>query len=305
MADTLGTIGTVGGSALGGPIGGMVGGAVGSYLGSQLGGGSGKGPTTQGTSSSTYTPVLLNTQGGLFNTTFGPSGANIGYSPAMQDIQNRYLSQAGGITPLQQQYAQLGQGFLGQVGAFDPFAAAETQFNRLEAILNPAREQQRQAQESRLYAQGRLGSTGGGLEQQAFQTAIEQQRAQNLINALGQAQDIQGNLISRGTALSNMPIELQNQAIGNLLNIQGAGMQQLRGGAFGGGTTTGATSQYVQGPGLKQQIGEGLLQGGMGMFGQGLTGLFSGSPSSTGNVAPETNSSISSGTYFPGFGYTY
>lgn len=274
----------------------LAGGLAAGALGAAMGGGQGPGPTTQ-----TYQPYLTNISGGgLFNTAFGPGGATINLSPEMQAIQSGLFSQAQGLSPLQQQYQQLGQGFLGQVGAFDPFAAAETQFNRLEAILAPGREQQRQAQESRLYSQGRLGSTGGGLEQQAFQQAIENQRAMNLVNALGQAQDIQGNLINYGTTLSNMPISLQDQALSNLIGVQGAGLQQLRGGAFGGGVQT--TQQAY--PTLGQQVGTGLLMGGMDMFGQGLGGMFNPSPAtgtSPGNVSP----SIQSGAFYPGFGYTY
>lgn len=280
--------------ALGALAAPLAAGAASGVLGALMGGGQGSGGTSQ-----TYQPFLTNIQGGgLFNTSFGPQGANIALTPEMQAIQSGLFGQAQGATPLQQQYQQLGQGFLGQVGAFDPFAAAETQFNRLESILAPQREQQRQAQESRLYAQGRLGSTGGGIEQQAFQQAVENQRTQNLVNALGQAQDIQGNLISRGTALSNMPIDLQNQALANLLNVQGAGLQQLRGGAFGGGTQT---TQQVY-PSVGQQIGTGLLMGGLDMFGQGLSGMFRPSPAtgtSPGNVSPN----ISGGAFSPNFSF--
>lgn len=275
----------------------IIGGLATGALGAALGGGQGPGPTTQ-----TYQPYLTNISGGgLFNTAFTPQGATISLTPEMQAIQAGLFGQAQGLTPLQQQYAQLGQGFLGQIGAFDPFAAAETQFQRLEDILAPGREQQRQAQESRLYAQGRLGSTGGGLEQQAFQQAIEQQRAQNLINALGQAQDIQSGLLNKGLTLSNLPGTMQTQALSNLMGIQGAGMQQLQGGAFGGGVQT--TQQAY--PILTQQLGTGLLSGGMGMLGQGLentnwSGLFSPS-TATGNVPSST---LSSGAFYPGLGYT-
>lgn len=82
-------------------------------------------------------------------------------------------------------------GFLREAAATDPFDMAERQFARMEEILNPVREKERTSLEGRLLRQGRLGSTGGGETQGAFEEAIDQSRRQGLYDAFQQAQGVQ------------------------------------------------------------------------------------------------------------------
>lgn len=112
---------------------------------------------------------------------------------------------------------------------FDPFGAAEEQFQRMESILAPGRERAREAQEARLFAQGRLGSTGGSLEQQALGEAQEQSRRAQLVEALGQAQGIQRQAADIGLGIGGFGLQQQlagQQRAGQLADI-GFGMERL------------------------------------------------------------------------------
>lgn len=134
-----------------------------------------------------------------------------------------------------QSQALLGQatGAFGQMGTFDPNLMAAEQFRRMEDILAPERERARQAQESRLFAQGRLGATGGALEQEAFQSAIEQQRKTNLLQAFQEAYNRQAQLQQLGMGalgaagqLEQMPLQAYQAGLGLGEAQAGAGARQ-------------------------------------------------------------------------------
>jgi hypothetical protein len=59
-------------------------------------------------------------------------------------------------------------GFFGALGSFDPNQAAADYTNTLNARALPQEQQQRNQMEDRLFAQGRLGTTGGGVNQEAL-----------------------------------------------------------------------------------------------------------------------------------------
>jgi len=237
----------------------ILGGIGTSILGDALGGG--------GDSSQQSQQQMRNISGGgLFDTT---GAGQIALTPEMQAIQQGLFAQAGGQDRFQQQAGQLGQQFLGQVGSTDPFATAQTQFGRMEDILAPQRDQERMAQESRLFSQGRLGSTGGAQQQQALESAFLQQQQQGLYDALGQGQAIQGQQIERGAFLGQMPLSQQTQALNNLLGIQTGATQQLGQTALGGQTTT------APGVDVMGTLGTGLMTTGAEQLGQGFQGMFS------------------------------
>lgn len=132
---------------------------------------------------------------GLGSITYDKSkGITASLDPKYQALVQELLASRS-LSPesiaLGQQATQAGAGFLSAASSTDPFAMAEEQFNRLEAILQPGRERERTALEERLLSQGRLGSTGGGITEGAFQEAIEQSKRQNLYEAFGQAQGVQ------------------------------------------------------------------------------------------------------------------
>ncbi|NIV28779.1 MAG: hypothetical protein GWN58_04470 [Anaerolineae bacterium] len=89
--------------------------------------------------------------------------------------------------------AQAQQALAG-LGAFDPMAAAEERFGRLDEILQRRRDVDRSALESRLLAQGRLESTAGARQMGEFEAGIERERAQLLDRQFGEAQAAQANL---------------------------------------------------------------------------------------------------------------
>ena len=210
---------------------------------------------------------------------FEDGGVQTYLTPEMKAIQDQYIQQAGqfagqGQTALGAQAGALGEQFLGGIQA-DPFAAAETQFGRMEEILNPARQRQREALEGRLLKQGRLGSTGGTLQQEGLETAIDQSSSQNLAAALAQSQGLQQQQSALGTQLGLFGQQQQdvdfNQAQARLGGVQGfdqsalqylnvgagLGGRQMQGGALGGqfsmeGATAGTAAQLGAAAGQSQ-----------------------------------------------------
>lgn len=124
----------------------------------------------------------------------GKGGLTTYLSPEYQAAANQLMSASQGLLGQAQQA-------YGALGSFDPYQAAESQFQRLEAILAPERARQQEAMQSQLYAQGRLGSTGGSLTEQAYNQAVQQQQSQNLYNAFLQAQQTQQNLAGLGQGM--------------------------------------------------------------------------------------------------------
>ena len=240
------TVGGLAGTYFGGPAGGAAGSAIGGMLDDDSSGAAG---TMQGAAGAAGQAAAFNPYGvqGAFGTTsFDGNQANIQLSPQMQQIQDLYGQQALGFagqgqTALGTQAGALGQQFLGGIQA-DPFQAAETQFGRMEAILNPSRERQRESLEARLLKQGRLGSTGGALQQEGLETAIDQSRQQGLVNALQQSQALQMQQAGLGQQLGLFGQQQQdvgfNQAQARLGGMQGIDSQMLDylriGGALGG-----------------------------------------------------------------------
>jgi hypothetical protein len=107
-----------------------------------------------------------------------------GYDPATGQFSSN-LSQ-----PYQQNTAQaLGASnqAYGALGAQDFNGTMGQRYNALEALQEQDRLQANMNMEDRLYSQGRLGSTGGALQQNALMDAIGQQQMQNQNTAFGQA----------------------------------------------------------------------------------------------------------------------
>tara|TARA_R110000823_G_scaffold201784_1_gene332633 strand:+ start:6634 stop:7602 length:969 start_codon:yes stop_codon:yes gene_type:complete len=125
----------------------------------------------------------------------------------------------------QQQQMGIGQNYLGQLGNFqnNPFQATpfdlqgttQNQYNLLEGIQQPQRDQARLAQEERLFAQGRLGGTSGMQEQRNLQDAFGQQQSQNLASAFGQG--LAGQQQQYGQQLGQAQQQAaQQQLLGNI-----------------------------------------------------------------------------------------
>jgi len=115
---------------------------------------------------------------GAFNPATGKIEGQL--SPELQGIFDTGLSTAGafgsGLEQTGQQARDLSSGFLQQAGEFDPFAAAQTQFDRLDAILEPGRKSARTGTAAGLLSTGRLGGTAGNEVQATVEGEIERQR---------------------------------------------------------------------------------------------------------------------------------
>lgn len=181
-------------------------------------------------------------QSGIGGVSFQDGQATTSLDPRLQGMSNQLFG--------------LGQGFLGQLGSFDPMQATEQQFGLMESILNPGRERTRSSLQDQLLATGRLGSTGGGRTQEGLETSIEQSRRQGLYDAFGQAQQTQQHLAGLG---------------GGLLQ-QGLGIEQMPLGLIGMGGQLGGLKSQADIARARMIMGEGEAKAGQigGMFDEGM-----------------------------------
>jgi len=138
---------------------------------------------------------------------FNDSQATLGLAPELQDI---YAGAIGRQGLWGQQAANIG---------FNPFEAQDYFYQQQRELAAPEEERMRSALETRLAAQGRLGTTGGALEQEAFTKGLADSHAQQRHSALTQSQALIDNLLGResadiGTAQGLLNIPLQYAALG-------------------------------------------------------------------------------------------
>lgn len=187
-------------------------------------------------------------------------------SPELQRMYDQQLQQAsmfGGLVPgAGRGLALAGNRALGQLGSFDPFAAAEEQFSRLDAILEPGRQQARAGTAAGLLSSGRLGSTAGARTQAEVEGEIERQRQSLLGEQFMGAQQTQQNLANMALGLTQGGTQQQ------------AALQGLSQGALGGALSLDSQLQAALGLGSnvskpaavaqqEQGFGEQLVQGGI------------------------------------------
>lgn len=203
---------------------------------------------------------------GAFGTgSFANGEASGTLNPNMQLIQDRFGREARQFS----QQGQTGIGALADTGAMgfmqagmqaDPYALAQSQFGKMQEMLAPSRGRSRDALEARLMRQGRLGSTGGALSEQAQQTAFGQQDQRMMLDALQQGRADQTFQLGMGQQLGMFGQQQRdvgfNKAQSRLSGIQGMDAQLMSylqmGGAFGG-----------------RQAAAGAIQGQFGMQGAG------------------------------------
>ena len=186
----------------------------------------------------------------------------------MQAIFDQGQEQAGAFfSQVPQAGAQaqgMSEGFLGQAQEFDPFAAAETQFSRLDEILARSSGQERTGTQGALLASGRLGSSAGARVQGSLEQGIQDQRAQMLDRSFMQAQQVQDSLINRGTTLGAFGQQQQAglQALGTgALNTSLGLDAQQQGQLALGSNITKHEGQAAQQSGLQSIIQGGLTAG--------------------------------------------
>lgn len=155
--------------------------------------------------------------------------------PRIAGLGGQALTQAGGA--------------FGALGAFDPTQAAQERYGALEAIMAPSRERTRSELEARLLRQGRLGSTGGGVQQQSLESAFAEQQQQQALAAYEEARAQQQHLMGLGTGLGAfgtqmeaLPFQRAQSLLGVTTGLEKMPIDLLRlGGTFGqAGATAGA-----------------------------------------------------------------
>lgn len=172
----------------------------------------------------------------------------------------------------------MGQGLLNQAMGYNPQAAAQDRFQQMEALMDPYRQRERERMDESLFLQGRLGSTGGGVQQQNFQDAIERSRQQNALNAISSSENTQNLLTQQGIGLARLGLGAQGQSFGQ--GLSNAQLQAgLQGQQYGQGLSNAQLQAALQGQGFSQglqgqQFEAGLQQQGIsnalqqaGMFG--------------------------------------
>ncbi len=129
-----------------------------------------------------------------------------------------------------------GNSFFSQLQA-NPYNIASNEFNKMESVLQPGRDRQSRALDEKLLSQGRLGSSGGALSEQALQSAFGHSSNENLATALQTGMRTQSQLFNMGSGLENLS---QNRA--SLLSSLGI----KQGGFFGnlGSQMTGVGGQF-------------------------------------------------------------
>jgi len=186
--------------------------------------------TADGSTAMQLTPE----QQALRNTLFGGSQALAGQAAAPYDpIYAQIAQQAyGGVSPLLTQAQQASM----DAGAMDRAAREQQVYGQLRALQSPEEERQRLALESRLAAQGRLGTQTAqfGGTPEGLTLAKAQAEAQN-----------QAALM----AMQQSGVE-QQQAIARAQGLQG-----LAGGMFGMGTQARMTPQELQASQLQNLAG--------------------------------------------------
>jgi len=241
-----------------GTIAGAVEGGVNKLLGEEVKASSGINPFNITTATGT----------GAFNPATGNIESQL--TPEMQALFAGQQAQATGafgrVAGAGRQAEQLSRGFLSEAGQFDPFAAAEEQFTRLDALLEPGRTKQRTGTAAGLLSTGRLGGTAGDDIQIGLEGELERQRQGLLSEQFTAAQDVQDRLVGRGTALGAFGTQQQlgQQALGtqSLQNVLGIDAQQQAALATAGGLTRAAPVEAQ--PGAFQSILQGGLTAGIG-----------------------------------------
>ena len=191
-----------------------------------------------------YNP--MDVTGGVGTATFNDGGVQLGLSGQGQALQNQMFGGAGN------QFANLS----------DPSQVAQNYFTQGMNLLNPGQAQARTSLENRLFAQGRLGGTGGA---QQFGSLLDSQNAQNrelAMNSLFRGMDLRGQQINQGMQLFGGGMQLDNASRNAaLLGMQG-GQGNMRADMF--------NAQQQQGnPFASALIGAGGAVGGMESFGGG------------------------------------
>jgi len=227
MALSLGSIGNFLGSDIGSSIGGaLIGGGL-SYLGSRANASAARDAAQMesemlrqnaATAAAAGEPYSVGSLGGTAE--FDPESKTglLNLSPELSNIYSGLLARSG-----------LFGEQAGMLAGLNPFQAGEAFYQMQQQYRQPEEDRLRTDMETRLLAQGRLGSTGGAQSQEALETAIAQDQGQRRYQSMTQAQSLIDALLGRETAdiatatdLLNIPFKQGQLGYGIAGNVTSA-----------------------------------------------------------------------------------
>ena len=234
-------------------------------------------------------------------------GLQLGFDPRVEAIMGQGLFNAG--TFLDQAAnseaadiaRSLGVDFLNQVGATDPLAVAQNQFDLISPLLQSQFDEQNLDFENRLFAQGRLGSTEGARDINAIRDSQNDARRALLADSFQQGLAAQAHVANLGTSFAQLDPQLRGlftNLASNSANIplafQNAALQQAQlGGALAGAQTSGTLSS--PGQSITNQIGAGLVNSGVNQLNTGLNNVFTNFANRDPGGAPNRGTGITGG----------
>ena len=203
------------------------------------------------------TPYTVASLGGVAEFDPDKQAALLQLSPELADMYSGAIGRSGLFGTQAAEYAFM-----------DPFAAGDKFYQQMQPFFQEDENKARTDLETRLLAQGRLGSTGGAEEQRALEEGILRSQASRRTAGFTQAQSLIDTLIGRergdvgfGVGLLDIPIQQANV---------GRGIGGTVGGVAASGLSSQAASQRLlaqtaaQDPGLfgtaAQAIGSTLQQ---------------------------------------------
>ena len=184
--------------------------------------------------------------------------------PEMRAASGEFADVLGGQGDV---FNQLGAGFLGSLGSFDPRQAAQEQYDIMSEISRPWETRASNRLQDQLFRRGQLGTTGGGIQQEAFLNSQRDADLRRQLAARDYAGSEQNRLANLGTGFANVGAERFGERFGmtgDLLSASQSMFQPLQGLgnlALGYGAPNVAAPELVAGAGagtreLWDQYGE-------------------------------------------------
>jgi hypothetical protein len=222
-----------------------------------------------GFGSGTFDPGSPGTPGRPGYRTGGESSISTGgvWHPGTAGTPATAASATASLNP---QYQALRDQFMGQAnsqlgafGNYNPDQASADIYGKLASLSAPDEARARSDMESRLLAQGMLGSSGGGIQQQALFDSQGKARTARELQAYTTAQDTLDRMQGRAINATNAASGLDSLALQNL-NLGGAfGGKSMQGNQFGANIQYGAAANNADASaqfwaGLGQQVGPAI-----------------------------------------------
>jgi hypothetical protein len=346
MGDIVSAAAPIVGGIVGGPTGAAIGGGIASLVGGQRQADATQAAAQQAAAAAKFDPYNVYAQG-IGGATFDDKGElNISLDPRMEQFRQGLLRGAGQPSPLFSQvgnlygnvaqnimgqargFGQVGQGvvglgrdvagagaglfgqgrtMLGQAAGLSPTDIASQQYDITRGLIEPEQARQRSSLEQRLFAQGRLGSSGGAQQFGRLLESQGQQRNQLLSQALGQGLATQGQLFGQGLqtiGAGQGMLGLGTQQIGQGIGIGQQGAQQLGTGAQLFGSRLGLEQQMLDRKLQQLQAARSMAQDPLQLanMGIGIGGRQAAAGASTAPMLFEAGQADPLGTALMGFG---